>query len=1240
VASLSIHLLGPFQVTLDGEPVSGFGSDKARALLALLAAEPECPQRRETLAGLLWPGSPERSARTNLRQALAKVRWVLDDDADSDPSLFHVSRQTIQFNAPADARVDVTDFLTLLQADRPASRPPIAQLERAVALYRGTFLEGFSIADSPEFEEWALLTRERLHRLATDALHRLALHYLVQAEYELALQYAWRQVELDPWREAAHRQVMTLLALSGRRGAALAQFETCRRVLAQELDVEPATETTLLYEQIRDGTLEPPPPSPAPPLDLEARPPAFLDKGAEEAPRPVFVAREREMARLESFLHGALAGQGQVAFVCGGPGRGKTALLDEFARRAMAAHPDLLVASGKCNALAGAGDPYLPFREVLAMLTGDVEARWAAGSISRDHARRLWNALPLAAQALVERGPHVSGILLDGPGLLSRATAAAAPADASWLQRLRERVERQQAHTERLEQSHLFEQVTNVLCHLAGSQPLLLIVDDLQWIDAASTGLLFHLGRRLAGNRILLAGAYRPEEVAFGRDGVGSGERARPTRGKDHPLGKVLAEFKGQFGDVWVDLVRSDPGRDRAFVDAFLDTEPNSLGEGFRGALFERTAGHPLFTIELLRAMQGREEVLQDADGRWIEGSALHWEALPARVEGAIEQRMRRLGSELRDLLAVACVEGEEFSAQVLARVRGSEERQVLRYLSEELERQHRLVRARDEVQIGAHHLSRYRFGHVLFRDYLYGSLSPGERRVLHREVGTALEGLYEGQTEEIAARLAHHYAGDREKERRYARLAGEWAAAQYANEEAVRHLNRALALTDETEHAERFDLLLARQQVYDRQADREASLRDLQALESLAALLGDPRKQAEVALRKAEDAFGTGEYRQAIEFATAAANLGRSVADRDLEAKAQLRWGVPLSQLGEFELARQRFQEGLALAREAGSRWVEAELLRWLFAAHALLGDWDQGEAHLVESQRIFQEVGDRYDEMKIQMMTSALRMRQLEWQQARDHDETALQLCIELGDRGSEVCCLHNLASLLEFCGDYETARAHHERVLAMSREARHRSVVARSLMDLGCLDHYAGDSEKGLALVQQALALGREIGERRQLLPFALTRLGRILAALGRLEEGRAAYEEALALAQEVEHDPWMMEARAGLARVSLAAGEMDQAMDQVEEILAYLQRGTLVDADEPALVYRSCCRVLQAVGDPRAMGVLEEGYQFLQEVAGKMTDDDLRRSFLENVAWHRELVEEYERVRGEGPSSWRY
>jgi DNA-binding SARP family transcriptional activator len=251
MALLSIRLLGPFQVTLDGERVSGFVSDKARALLAYLAVEADRPHRRERLAALLWPDVPESTARTSLRTALANVRQLIGDPEAPSPYL-HITRQTIQFNLDSGALVDVLQFAHLLEEPllpemgEPADASTIQRMEEGVSLYQGGFLEGFSLADSALFEEWALLKREQLQRQALTALHRLAAHYESSGEPLRALQHAWRAVDLDPWPGRGQRQVMRLLALCGRREAALAQYKTYRRVLRQELGVEPSEATSEL----------------------------------------------------------------------------------------------------------------------------------------------------------------------------------------------------------------------------------------------------------------------------------------------------------------------------------------------------------------------------------------------------------------------------------------------------------------------------------------------------------------------------------------------------------------------------------------------------------------------------------------------------------------------------------------------------------------------------------------------------------------------------------------------------------------------------------------------------------------------------------------------------------------------------------------------------------------------------------------------------------------------------------
>src|SRR6266508_2474740 len=262
MARLTLALLGALEVTLDGQHVGGFAYDKVRALLAYLAVEADRPQRREALAALLWPEQPDPTARNNLRRALLTLRAAIDDQHAS-PQFLLITRDTLQFNRASDNALDVASFQALIAAVDAHAHPPaelcpecVTRLEQAVALYRGDFLAQFALRDSVAFSEWALVSRERLHRQALGALASLMAHHEHTGADQAAQTYARRLLALEPWDEAAHCCLMRVLVRQGRRNAALAQYERCRQVLADELGIEPSAETTALYERIWAGPLE------------------------------------------------------------------------------------------------------------------------------------------------------------------------------------------------------------------------------------------------------------------------------------------------------------------------------------------------------------------------------------------------------------------------------------------------------------------------------------------------------------------------------------------------------------------------------------------------------------------------------------------------------------------------------------------------------------------------------------------------------------------------------------------------------------------------------------------------------------------------------------------------------------------------------------------------------------------------------------------------------------------------
>lgn len=256
---LTLTLLGTFQIQVNGEALSGFASNKVRALLTYLVVEAERPHRRDVLAEMLWPNKPERVARRSLKQALSNLRKVIGDRESTIPFLV-VDRNVIQFNSGSGRRIDVIEFAKHIKNSKTHSHERIEccktcaeQLTLAVELYHGDFLERCSLSDSVEFEEWVVVNREALQRQMSEALRNLSRYAEHNGDHGAACEYSYQLVAAEPWNEEGHRELMRILALCGQRSAALMQYKTCQRMLAVELGIEPAKATTGLFKQIRDG---------------------------------------------------------------------------------------------------------------------------------------------------------------------------------------------------------------------------------------------------------------------------------------------------------------------------------------------------------------------------------------------------------------------------------------------------------------------------------------------------------------------------------------------------------------------------------------------------------------------------------------------------------------------------------------------------------------------------------------------------------------------------------------------------------------------------------------------------------------------------------------------------------------------------------------------------------------------------------------------------------------------------
>lgn len=954
MTQLKLFLLGSPQLEVDGVGVE-CDTRKGLALLTYVAVTGQ-PHSRDALSTLLWPDHDQSRARSYLRHAL----WSLKKTVGK--GWLEVSREQVGLNPDADIWLDVAAFQQGATTPPETNSNDLARLAKAAALYRGDFLAGFTLPDAPAFDEWQFFQTETLRQKLTGALERLVWGYGRRGDYKTAIPHARRWVALDPLHEPAQRILMRLYAEAGQQTAALRQYQECVRLLDEELGVEPEEETTTLYEAIKakriiEPFLKPDEPPRKPRLDYrdlraknvaespapEVSLPAFLDDTLPvETDESIFVARQQELARLDNLLDTALSGHKQVAFIIGEAGQGKTTLLQAFAQRAQQTHPDLIVVGGNCNAYTGLGDPYLPFREILELLTGDVEARAMVGTLRRGQARRLWHMLPTMVQTLLEQGPDLLDTFVPAQPLVNRATTYES-GNPPWLVQLQTLASKKITTPVDFstQQSALFEQYARVIQKIATQTPLLLILDDLQWADPGSVSLLFHLGRRLTGQPVLILGAYRSNEVTIGRDG------------ELHPLTKVVHEFQRDFGNIILDLSQAEG---EAFVNALLDSEPNRLGPFFRQILFRQTGGHPLFTLELLRGMQERGELFRDDNGVWEAHPALNWNTLPARVEGAIGERISRLALPLRELLQVASVEGEEFTAEVVAQVLNLEEREVVHRLSGELDKAHSLVQAIGIKRAGRRRLSRYRFRHILIQLYLYNLMDEVERVYQHETVGNALEELYGTQAAEVAVQLARHFEVARMPEKAviYLHLAGDQAHRSAALNEAARYYQMALSLWPEADKSGRAELVRKLGECQWMTGQAEDALKTFNDAYSLFESLDNLEGAGAMQRLIGRVYWELGNRQQSLHHY----HLALSTLQQGPES-TELAWAI--SSIAQMHMIANEYTEAitwgeqaLSLAEQLGAKAVTVHALNNLGASYLNIGKVEQGQSMLQESVRL----------------------------------------------------------------------------------------------------------------------------------------------------------------------------------------------------------------------------------------------------------------------------------------------
>ncbi|MBN1887936.1 MAG: tetratricopeptide repeat protein, partial [Thermoflexales bacterium] len=925
------------------------------------------------------------------------------------------------------------------------------------------------------------------------------------------------------------------------------------------------------------------------------------------------VGREDVLDEMNGCLAQAQAGQGQALRLEGAAGVGKSHLAAVFASHAAEAGWRVVV--GSCQSITQ-GVAYAPWKGLLYALWGlSVEA------LPGEHIEHLKAVLLGINPAWEPRLPLLGDVL----GLAmpeSDITAALEP---------------------KLRQQALFALVAEIVQAWAARRPLLLLLEDVHWLDEASAGLALTVARAISRVPALLMAVQRPplqdrpilpelDHLAYYHV-VQLGDLA-PEGVAALASNRLQGKLRPLVGDLVMAQAQGNPFFTEELVDAlreagYIQTDEAGVWGLSQGAFDALLDGNCIVKVE------GEWHVVKDPP---LGNVALD---IPDSVQGTVLARMDRLPEAYKLTLKVASVIGRTFGLDLLGEVHPAQPgREALLGEIEEMG-------ARDFVRLevgGAEPV--YIFKHNTTQEVAYGTLLFAQRQELHAKVAGWHERVYGGGVALDAltlqsplaphyAVLVHHWhnAENGQRERAYAGLAGEQAARQYANEGAVRYFSRALELTPEADLETRYELLLGREGANNVLAKRDAQAHDLAVLCELAAGLKDAQKSAAVSLRQAKYADYLDDYPTALEAVRQAIAQARQAQDRLAEARCHHEWGRILAQQGNYQAAMGQSMQALKLAQEVNDSQDTARAL-YDIGTHAYQqADYAAARRYYRQAQGIYQALGDRPGEARCLMMFGELDYQAGDYMATQASFEQALALSRSIGDRWLEAHILGNLGNNAFDLGDYRATQAYHEQATVICREIAYALHEAASLDTLSLVSYVLGNHLAAQEYSRRAQAMQRELGDRSSQ-GYTLNHLGLALTGLNELKAAKEAFGEALSIRRELGQRVLMIDDLAGLARVAMAQGDATRAVAYADEILAWLASHSPDGIEFPVWVYLTCYRVLRtaAGGDPatleRAREALDAGYALLQERAGRIQDGAQWRQFLENVPWNRDLVEAWE------------
>ena len=950
-----------------------------------------------------------------------------------------------------------------------------------------------------------------------------------------------------------------------------------------------------------------------------AKPRAFRvpTRGVEGVENPM-VGREAELERLRDAYLAASEGDPCLVTIVGEAGMGKSRLLDEFATWLDLLPDEIVFIQGRARQ-GTEHDAFSLIRDTVASRFEilDTDPPGVVG-------KKLSTGLGVAGPAPATLGLDGDRAALIGYLLGFELGAKSLPSD----------LEAQAVHE--LGTAAFLEWAAG----LASADPVVVVLDDIHWADDPSLDLAARLVAEPGNRRMLLVCGARP---AFNvRRPQWQATEPRHQRIDLRPLGTLQS---------------------RRLVTEILAKVPD-LPRDLRDTVVSAAEGNP-FHVEELVKMLIEDGVIMKSPHAWtVAQDRLPTVRVPETLVGVLQARIDSLTPEEKSVLHRAAVIGRSFWDRAVVALGDDADGGGIEESLNAL-RVRELVYGREASSIAG--AAEYVFKHAVLRDVAYQSVLRRYRRDYHARAATWLASVVEAteRAEEFAPLIAAHYeaAEDGGSAAVWYLRAGRAAASRYANAEALAQLDRSADLADDSDVELRFEVVSALQEIHHIIGDRAAETGDLDTLVELADVLDDPRKQIDVELRRARQATDMGRQGDAEAHARRAVEMTRSIGDDEAAAQALLALGTALWGQGSPAEAVPVLTQALDLAGRAGIDSIAADVQHNRGVAQHYLGRYDDAEADYRDSARAWRRVGGRAGLSRVLNSMGILAYDREEYEVARSSLEQALAAKKAMGDRVGENRVLNNLALVALAQHDYDAGWAAYEGTMEIARQIDDLEGEAASFQGLGQIalrtgrvelaaEYFTesrrlfveegdrqgesqtteqlaqvkaahGETASARAFAEQAVAMASAAGLSYEL-AASLTMLARLDGGAGNLSEAESNYRRALELHEELGSRGRLVEARAGLAEVVAGQGRDDEARKLVDEVLDHFRSHGADGIEEPVAALLSCHRALGAADEVTAAELLDLAKAYVEKTSARITDPEVRRSFVEEVQAHRRLA----------------